>query len=239
MHICKNGHDMTNNMSKRKTGQIVCRTCDRERSRKRQGYQGNLPTGQRTHCPQGHEYSLENTYINNGSRCARGHEYDDINTYFYNGMRQCIICRKIRKGKIFGPSLPRFTHCKYGHEFNIENTSYAKSGKRVCLACHRVKQRNRREVKMLLDGNYSIADEQYTRDLFDHKCFKCSGESNLSIDHHYPLSAGFGLSQENAVLLCRSCNSSKNNRLPEDFYSNDELQILSEKYSITSQLIIC
>jgi 5-methylcytosine-specific restriction endonuclease McrA len=67
---------------------------------------------------------------------------------------------------------------------------------------------------------------------FLNKCFNCDTTDDLCIDHHYPLSKGGSLNMNNAVLLCRSCNSSKHNKFPELFYSKDQLLILREKYSI-------
>lgn len=43
-------------------------------------------------------------------------------------------------------------------------------------------------------------------------CTICESVSNLAIDHVFPLSKGFGLKPGNAVVLCKSCNSTKSNR---------------------------
>ncbi len=49
------------------------------------------------------------------------------------------------------------------------------------------------------------------------RCKKCN------CNNHYPLSKGFALDKENAVLFCKSCNTSKADKLPEEFYSSSEL----------------
>lgn len=85
------------------------------------------------------------------------------------------------------------------------------------------RSRRRNELKRMLDNHYSLGDEKVTRTAFGNRCFRCLSDTNLEIDHHYPLSRGFGLSLDNAVVLCESCNSSKNNRWPHEFYSTDEL----------------
>jgi CRISPR/Cas system Type II protein with McrA/HNH and RuvC-like nuclease domain len=61
------------------------------------------------------------------------------------------------------------------------------------------------------------------------KCFKCKDKKDLTIDHHYPLSQGFGLSISNAVPLCRKCNSKKGIKDPVDFYTEDEFLLAEEK----------
>ena len=91
--------------------------------------------------------------------------------------------------------------------------------------------RKRRAKRKRVNENYTKEDEQYTRELFDHKCANCGSTEGLCIDHHNPLSKGFSLNRKNAVLLCNSCNCSKSNKSPEDFYSEDLLLFIEEKLS--------
>lgn len=86
--------------------------------------------------------------------------------------------------------------------------------------------RRRRERKRYLDMQFTHEDLQRVYERFDFKCFNCGSASNLCIDHHRPLSLGYGLTLNNAVLLCRACNASKSNRMPEEFYSQDKLKSL-------------
>jgi len=78
--------------------------------------------------------------------------------------------------------------------------------------------RVRRARKLAVHEHYTVQDEQYTLSLFGHKCFNCGQTQNLTIDHIYPLSSGNPLSRQNACVLCKSCNCSKHNKLPENFY---------------------
>lgn len=67
------------------------------------------------------------------------------------------------------------------------------------------------------------------------KCFRCGKDIKLCLDHHIPLSKGGQLTPGNVMILCNSCNSRKGNRLPEDFYTEDELyniSILLQKHLI-------
>ena len=95
--------------------------------------------------------------------------------------------------------------------------------------------RRRRERKQRLDNNYTVCDEQYTRGLFNNQCVNCGSTEKLCIDHHYPLSKGYPLTRENGVVLCHSCNSSKRDKLPEQFYSPEQFQFIEEKLGIQSR----
>ena len=75
----------------------------------------------KTHCPQGHEYTPENTYY-------RGK----------NHSRRCRTCNreKGRRGRTY------LTHCKNGHERTTENTMITKRGWKTCIVCHRTHTRD-------------------------------------------------------------------------------------------------
>lgn len=92
--------------------------------------------------------------------------------------------------------------------------------------------RKRRAMELQVSEQYIKEDEAYTRSLFEDQCFRCGSTDNLTIDHHRPLSRRYGLSRGNAVLLCRSCNSSKNNKEPEDFYTEQEITDLYFNFGI-------
>ncbi len=49
------------------------------------------------------------------------------------------------------------------------------------------------------------------------KCAHCKIEAKLTLDHIIPLAKGGMHDRSNAQLLCRSCNSSKNDMDPEEF----------------------
>jgi len=79
-----------------------------------------------------------------------------------------------------------------------------------------------------LDAAFTIEMEHQVYKRFQDKCFACNETDNLQIDHHYPLSSGYSLTLDNAVLLCRSCNASKGSRHPDKFYTPGQLNILLE-----------
>ena len=92
--------------------------------------------------------------------------------------------------------------------------------------CKQQAARRRRERKYNLDLELTSQDITLIHNRFHDSCFNCGIKEKLEIDHHNPLSNGYGLSIDNAVLLCRSCNASKRDKSPEDFYSLNQLQQL-------------
>lgn len=101
-------------------------------------------------------------------------------------------------------------------------------GHRNKLKHKRVSNKRRRDMKRGLDTRLTSCDinDIYTR--FDHKCFNCGAIERLEIDHHRPLSLGYGLTPKNAVLLCGACNVRKSNRLPEEFYTQEQVSRLAQ-----------
>jgi len=90
--------------------------------------------------------------------------------------------------------------------------------------------RKRRAMKELVNENYKKEDEAYTLRLFDHACFNCGCTENLAIDHYRPLSKGNPLTRTNAIILCKSCNSSKGSKDPEQFFSEEQTTIIQEVF---------
>lgn len=87
----------------------------------------------KTHCPQGHPFSEENTY------------------YTEHGSRRCRTCsreHKERERRAAGVPLgnKRKTHCRNGHPFDEVNTRTTPDGKRVCRTCHRENERERKKA---------------------------------------------------------------------------------------------
>ena len=78
----------------------------------------------KTHCPAGHEYTPENTYVIPST-----------------GSRSCIACEKdrghVRDGTGPGSANKRKTQCSAGHPYDEANTHITKDGWRRCRACNR------------------------------------------------------------------------------------------------------
>jgi len=64
---------------------------------------------------------------------------------------------------------------------------------------------------------------EQTLKAFDYSCAYCgTTDAPLCVDHFIPQSRDGDSSIANLVPACKSCNSTKNNRLPEDFLSLDD-----------------
>ncbi len=173
-------------------------------------------------CIRGHKYILENT-----GRDKRGHRY-------------CKTCKREKSRKRIGFRGHEYKSntCKRGHLMNDSNTYVRSDDYKRCKLCtaHYVRERN--DAKYELDGNYSLLDECITRTIFKDQCFKCKSKDKLSIDHHRSLYSGHGLEVNNAVILCKPCNSRKSNKDPEAFYSVlelDELYLLFTEAMLLQQ----
>lgn len=61
-------------------------------------------------------------------------------------------------------------------------------------------------------------------------CVLCGAETNLNIDHVYPLSKGGAAKPGNVVTLCFSCNREKSDKLPNELPEIDLYKIIRASY---------
>lgn len=86
-------------------------------------------------------------------------------------------------------------------------------------------KRRDRDVRIL-----TVNELKFLRAMYP-ACMRCGTLENMTLDHHIPLSLGGKLSFLNTVLLCASCNSQKHNKLPENFYTIEELTKIESYFS--------
>ncbi len=84
-------------------------------------------------------------------------------------------------------------------------------------------QRKRRANKIRLFEDFTIGHESFVREFWANRCAICHLEQSgsrrkLAIDHWLPLSKGYALSIENAVLLCERCNAKKGGKWPWEVF---------------------
>lgn len=97
--------------------------------------------------------------------------------------------------------------------------------------------RKRREREAGVKNNYTKKHYYITMMVFDSKCFNCGSKKNLTIDHHKPLFHGYALSIDNAVVLCKPCNSSKKDIMPEDFYSKKQIKEIKKLFKKAKKIL--
>lgn len=163
----------------------------------------------------------------------------------------CIICIKQRVKNYRNDNIEKLKErdktyynshkeeiSKYKKQWDSEHKEYSaiKSKEWRQNNKNRVSQLNRRSdrirrarEKNLDDSKYTVEDGLLTMVSFSNQCFNCHSEIDLTVDHHRPLSKGHILSLENAVILCRSCNSSKGAKSPEEFYGKETCYKLDKR----------
>ena len=100
---------------------------------------------------------------------------------------------------------------EYAKKYRIEHPEYRQEyrKKHPDLEYKRVRENNRRSLKK---GNGGRITKQDWLDILErdgHKCLKCGGTDNLTLDHIVPLSRGGRNDKSNAQVLCVKCNSEK------------------------------
>jgi len=77
------------------------------------------------------------------------------------------------------------------------------------------------------EGNHTEADRYFLLDLAGNKCQACGRTDKLTIDHIVPISKEGRNDIINLQVLCKSCNSSKNNHHNTDYRSPEFKQAVS------------
>lgn len=96
----------------------------------------------------------------------------------------------------------------------------------------RPEHKERRDNVRLLRRKKSTSFKNKIMQRFGRRCFNCGDANNLNIDHHFPANDWNELNENNAVVLCGTCNKQKGTKAPEDFYSYDQLSLLNGLYCI-------
>lgn len=63
---------------------------------------------------------------------------------------------------------------------------------------------------------------------FEHRCFICGREDNLTLDHIVPLYSGGADANSNLSVLCFNCNSTKRYKSPYLFFDSNQIEKLRQ-----------
>lgn len=145
----------------------------------------------------------------------RGHIYSDRCKYCQSQLSEIRKIKGIRK----------LEYANY-RKTDLYKVSYNKLKQTDKYKMNSIRRRERKNLNVESDHVPSTLIKA-VKDKFNYKCFQCDANIDLCLDHHYPLSNGYKLTINNAVLLCRSCNSKKGRKLPEDYYNYAEIDRLT------------
>lgn len=201
----------------------ICSRCKEEKSKNEFGTTKGLTNRWCKNCWRA--YSLKAYYKHKQARSKNAKKWRSKNPNYGKEYYKKARAQELSKNKRWRDKNPNYF------------TNYRKNNKDKM----REASRRRRANSLKVGENYTINDEAITMSEFNKRCYNCGSTSKLHIDHHRPLSKGYPLKIDNAVILCSSCNSSKGSRNPEDFYTNKKylklerkLKAIAIKHSATS-----
>lgn len=214
--LCRKGHPMTpDNTIGNGRGKVTCKICKKAaqkawrdadpeffsegqyravlKERRELGIKPVNGNAVKTHCPQGHEYTEENTY-----RHGPEGQY-----------RMCHECRKAHA---------RTSYHRYAGKRNAEAKVKRDANPEIHRESNRRWQQNNRERSNLLSrikkqrrrnaGTLTVADWELVLDVYGRECLAC-GKDEVTIDHVIPVSCGGPNEIGNVQPLCGFCNTSK------------------------------
>ena len=169
------------------------------------------PTARKTHCPQGHEFTEENTYWY-GPEGKRA--------------RQCKICRAVRVKESYARHRDkRIAALRAAYHANPEKyredmRRWQQENREYSNLLSRIKKQRRRAA-----GTLTVEDWELVLDVYGQACLAC-GKDEVTIDHVIPVSRGGPNEISNVQPLCGFCNTSKGTKTidyrPEPWDDLDE-----------------
>ena len=136
----------------------------------------------------------------------------------YNGFQlECRFCKKFEVNAALNPQR--------------SSAQMKEDGQRRRYFESLISEMNERSESLVYRHEHGVELSDEIFDRFGGECFKCKKKftkrSEMNMDHTRPLALLWPL-DETATALCKNCNSSKRDRFPNDFYSDDELKKLSD-----------
>lgn len=117
-----------------------------------------------------------------------------------------VLTSNMRSGKT------KSCGCYNAEVLSKRRTTHGLSGTKSFRDFHNHKQR---ELRNKFDVEWTLEMEVKLKEI-QSECVLCGSKENLAVDHMLPVSKGYGLRPGNAVILCKSCNSRKSNKVLQE-----------------------
>lgn len=151
----------------------------------------------KTHCPRGHVYDSENTYIRK------------------DGSRDCRLCERVRRRMYYATHKEIFSKYQGLHKEEIKETNkrWRQKNPERAAAHQALGKFKRRQQLADVRSDLTAMQWENIKELRGHLCAYCGLQKPLTQDHVIPVSKGGEHTAANIVPACRSCNSKKGNRI--------------------------
>lgn len=218
-------------ISKRKGIAIICKSCNRCS----RFLPIDIDNEQNTlafsnHCisraPCSHA-SFSQYKVESGSEFASGKVRDGVAFSHYGHQLECIVCKKFFVNHPLNPMRDSTQH----REDSLRRRAFE------VLVTHLLNKRWIYHIYRLTNKKeFDVA----IWEKFGKKCFNCSkplkSPNEMDLDHTLPLCYLWPL-DETATCLCSTCNSSKSDKFPLDFYSKTKRQELSKITKLPMEIL--
>lgn len=205
------GHPRTPENAIRNGGdKVCCKTCKYAREAARRAAD---PERERARVREAQRRSRGGLRGHRNSRkgsCPQGHDYTPENTYLYRGDRQCKTCRRehaatwrAKNGQYIAEKNQAY-YAANGDVMRESARRWQQENRDRANLTSRLKKQRRRAAGVLTPDEWlAVLDE------FGHICLACGSDGPLTVDHVIPISTGGLNVRENVQPLCGPCNSSK------------------------------
>jgi len=142
------------------------------------------------------------------------------NWYPSRAPRRDYICKQCdaEKSRRWREANPEKTR-EYSHRYREAHPEKARENGRRWQKANpeKTRERCRRHHARKCNTTIKPVDERAVYELNGHMCIYCGAADDLQLDHVIPLAWGGAHCEENLVVACRSCNSSKGARPLEEW----------------------
>ena len=107
-------------------------------------------------------------------------------------------------------------------QYKSHNKRYREENPGKFKEYSRRRNHRRRQAELGTKFNFSAEEWQQCLAHFNHQCAYCGSKESLEQEHVVPVSAGGHYTADNIIPACKSCNSSKNNKIMQDWFTQHE-----------------